>query len=243
MDLNKLVNVLGSKKFDGTGFHRFEKEIKELAIILKIDEFLEETVTPPEQPSQPEPSTPQSPEERQTAEKLMADYQKALRQHIANQTQAKLLIKGNCDDQRKEMIEDCETPFQMISRLRDAYSSKSIQNRLRLEQKFRSFKMSDDRPFRESLNELNFILGELKDVGITKEDEERVNALLSGLPESLRDHAVVWRNDDTITYQKLCDKIINAEFLKNPNREVHGLLSRTRHNNRFKTKAKNMMLQ
>lgn len=69
--------------------------------------------------------------------------------------------------QVKEMMEDLNTILEMLYRLREAgYSSKSFQNRLRFEQNFRSFKICDEKTFREYLNEINFILGKLKDVGI-----------------------------------------------------------------------------
>lgn len=73
---------------------------------------------------------------------------------------------------------------------------------------------------------------------IPKNDGEKTHAILSGLPNSLKDHAVVWSNDDKLAYQKLCDKLMNAELLVKKKPSGRSLLSRTGTVCRFRQKAK-----
>jgi hypothetical protein len=74
-------------------------------------------------------------------------YQKLKAQSI-------LILRNNCDEQRKSMIQDFDHPAKMMKFLKECYASQRIQNLLLLNKKFLNFKVSDDKPVMDSIVEL-----------------------------------------------------------------------------------------
>ena len=82
---------------------------------------------------------------------------------------------------------------------------------MRLEKQFSSFKMFEGKTYQESINYLNCLVRELKEVGIEKSDMEKVQQLLTGITPKLKLYLPIWKTDKTLTYGDLCAQIINIE--------------------------------
>ena len=130
---------------------------------------------------------------------------------LSNITTVIHIMRLNCDDERKSMVEECISANDIFAVLQESYLSVSTCNRMRLERKFNRFEMDKSKPFQESINELNKLARELKEVGSEKKSSDKLDALLAGIDPSLKEYLPVWKVDKTLTYSDLCAQIINIE--------------------------------
>lgn len=175
-------------KYDGTNFPSYKRTMTDIMVMCKLTKYFNGAV---EKPTDIEST----------------EYE----DWLSNITTVIHIMRLNCDDERKSMVEECTSANDIFVVLQESYLSVSTCNRMRLERKFNRFEMDTSKPFQESINELNKLARELKEVGSEKKSSDKLDALLAGLDSSLKDYLPVWKVDKTLTYSDLCAQIINIE--------------------------------
>lgn len=175
-------------KYDGTNYPSYKRTMNDIMVMCRLTKYYNGSAEQPDDIESPE-------------------YEKWL----SNVTTVIHIMRLNCDDERKSMVEECKSAQEILDVLQESYLSVSTCNRMRLERKFNRFTMDPKKPFQESINELNKLARELKEVGSEKKPSDKLDAILAGLAPSLKDYLPVWKVDKTLTYSDLCAQIINIE--------------------------------
>lgn len=77
-----------------------------------------------------------------------------------------------------------ETALDVWNKLQEPYLQKTLVNRLYMKQKLYSYKIQDDRPLGDQLDEYSKVLDDLKNAEVKLQDEDKALLLLNGLPKS-----------------------------------------------------------
>lgn len=110
-------------------------------------------------------------------------------------------------------VADETTSSGLWLKLESLYMTKSLTNKLLLKQRLFSLKMKEGTPLKQHLDQLNTILMELKNTGVTIEDEDAALILLCSLPlsyENFVQSCVVGR--DSITLEEVRSSLHSREL-------------------------------
>jgi len=110
-------------------------------------------------------------------------------------------------------VADETTASGLWNKLETLYMTKSLTNKLLLKQRLFSLRMKEGTPLKQHLDQLNTILMELRNIGVTVEDEDAALILLVSLPLSFENFVqsfVVGR--ETITLEEVRSSLHSREL-------------------------------
>ena len=100
------------------------------------------------------------------------------------------------------------------TKLEKLYMTKSLANRLYLKLRHYSFKMNEEKPLSDQIDDFNKIIDDLENIDIKMEDEDQMLILLNAMPktyEHFRD-AMLYGREQTITFEEVQSTIRAKEL-------------------------------
>lgn len=102
-------------------------------------------------------------------------------------------------------------------KLEQLYMMKSLANRFYLKHRLYSFKMQEDKPISDQIDEFNKIIDDLENIEVSLEDEDKALILLNSIPRSYEHFkdAVIYGRDQSITLEEMQSAIRAKDLQKN----------------------------
>jgi len=126
---------------------------------------------------------------------------------------ARNVLCNGVDEERLQMLTECNTSAEMWKVLQDKYEIVSVANQMRLNQEFHSLKQGSN-SVNTYIRQIDAAIDNLRGIGKVVTDEERLLAFLKGLNEEYEVLASILENQDDMTYEKAASRVLTQELKK-----------------------------